>query len=215
VRGCWTISTPALKRVTKNNPDLLLEYYRFYAHWKLTDEISRSSGNAGTTDRTIRRGGFTDINEGVLGLERLALLETDEPLLLLGETLIHEFAHTSHASDNLKGPGEGKAYGIENFLAERMGDTARDKKTSELGPKKGDQKAFNTAYRVTKQLYEVIDTGVSRLPSLKGVNRQRARELVVEFIARNRQDFSPELKKFIITELGQDRFDSLPSQETQ
>jgi hypothetical protein len=203
----------ALKRVTSNNPDLLVAYYRFYSDWKLTADIEAPSSTAGKTDRTMRRGGFTDINAGVLHLMQLPQLATDDTLSFLGETLMHEYAHTSHASDILPGPGEGKAYGIENFFAERLGDKKRDDATLDLGPKKGDKKAFDTSYFVMKNLYEVIDAHTSRLPSLKGMSAQRAREMAVEFISKNKQDFSDELKAFIITEFGKSGYDSLPSQE--
>ena len=205
----------ALRRVTRNNPDLLEAYYRFYADWKLTDEIESSSGHAGVTDRTIRRGGFTDLNRGVLHLQQLPQLATDDPLSLLGTTLIHEYAHTAHASDYLKGPGEGKAYGIENFFNERLGDKARDEATLDLGERMGDKKAFNTSYHIMKLLYEVIDTHNSKSPNLKGVSAQRAREMSVEFISRNKDEFSDELKRFIIAEFGQPGYNSLPSQESR
>ena len=207
----------ALKRVTRNNPELLLEYYRFHADWRMTDdEIDASSGRAGNTDKAIARAGeVTDLNPGVLQLRRNSKLATDDPLSLLGSTLMHEFAHTAHASDTLKGPGEGKAYGIENFFAERMGDQQRDDATMDVGPRMGDKLAMDVSYRVMKLLYEVIDTGVSRSPHLKGMTRQRARELSVEFISRNRKDFGAELKAFIVAEEGQASFNSLPSQESR
>jgi hypothetical protein len=50
-----------------------------------------------------------------------------------------------------------KAHGIENFLAERGGDRQRDEKTLALGLIKRDQRAFQTAYAVMKELYTVID----------------------------------------------------------
>ena len=106
----------ALKRVTRNDPDLLLAYYRFYADTILTNEIDRSSKKAGKTNKSIKeRWGnlYTDINAGVLSLAHLDQIPSDEPLLLLGSTLIHEYVHTAHASDLLSGPGEGKAYGFE------------------------------------------------------------------------------------------------------
>jgi len=106
----------ALKRVTRNDPDLLLAYYRFYADTILTNKIDRSSKKAGKTNKSIKeRWGnlYTDINAGVLSLAHLDQIPSDEPLLLLGSTLIHEYVHTAHASDLLSGPGEGKAYGFE------------------------------------------------------------------------------------------------------
>lgn len=203
----------ALKRVTSNNPDLLVAYYRFYSHWKLTGGIEASSGNTGNTDQAITEGGgFTDINMGVLHLMQLPQLPTDAPLSLLGETLMHEYAHTSHASDwkmAAAGPGEGKAYGIENFFAERLGDKQRDEVTLDLGPKKGDKEAFDTSYFVMKSLYEIIDGHASTHPSLKSVSPQRAREMAVEFISNNKQGFSDELKAFIIAERGKSGYGSL------
>ena len=203
----------ALTLATRNNPDLLLAYYQFYAHEKLTDEIDASSGTAGNTDRTLRRGLFTDINAGVLSLHPNAKLKTDDALFLLGETLIHEYVHTAHASDNLKGPGEGKAYGVENFLAERLGDKTRDDATSDLGKRMGDAKAFNTSYSIMKQLYDVMEMRPLPSPHLKGVTPQRAREMTVEFISRNKSAFSQELKNYIIAQFRQEGFDSLPSVE--
>ena len=203
----------ALKLATRNNPDLLEAFYSFYAHETLTSDIDRSSGNAGDTDRTIGRGLFTDINEGVLKLEKLEQLKTNDPLLLLGGTLIHEYAHTAHASDNLKGPGEGKAYGIENFLSERMGDKLRDEATLDVGKRMGDPKAFDVSYQVMKDLYAVMESRPGTSRHLKGVTPQRAREMSVEFISKNKKDFSAQLKTYILAEFGQEGFNSLPSQE--
>lgn len=205
----------ALKRVTRNNPGLLEAFYRFYSSdWKLTDDIESSSGNAGNTDQGLKNPrGYTDINAGVLHLMKLPKLATELPLSLLGATLIHEYAHTSHARDYLKGPGEGKAYGIENFFNERLGDKKREDVTTDLGPRMGDKKAFDTSYFVMKQLYEVIDGRPSKLFSLKGVSAQRAREMSVEFISNNKEEFSEPLKSFIIKELGQPAYNSLPSKE--
>jgi len=53
----------------------------------------------------------------------------------------------------------------------------------------------------------------SHARALAGVSPQRAREMSVEFISRNKHEFGVELRKFIISELGQSAFDSLPSQE--
>ena len=166
----------ALKRITRNNPNLLIAYYRFYSSdWKLTDDIESSSGKAGNTDQGIKHPkGFTDINAGVLHLQELPQLPTDDPLSLLGSTLIHEYAYTPHAIDASTWLGEGKAYGIENFFNKRLGDKKRDEITLILGPKKGDSEAFNASYQVMKQLYEVIDNH-SKPPGLGGVSAERAR----------------------------------------
>ncbi|QIG47222.1 DUF4157 domain-containing protein [Nordella sp. HKS 07] len=205
----------ALSRITRNNPDLLVAYYRAYlSDWKLTDDIARTSGAAGDTDQGLKHPkGYTDINIGVLHREQLPKLSTDDPLSLLGETLIHEFAHKAHARDYLKGPGEGKAYGIESFFAMRLGDKKREEAADDLGTRLGDKLAFNTSFSVMKRLYEVIDTQRSILPSLKNVTPQRAREMVVEFISKNKEDFGDELRKFILAEFDEAAYNSLPSRE--
>ena len=197
----------ALKRVTKNNPDLLESYYSLYAHFDLTDDIASTSNDMGET-HALRP--ITDINKGVLNLEHVAQGETDDPLLLLGETLIHEYSHTSQAGNYTKGPTEGKAYGIENFFAEHSGDKKRDAQTLLLGPIKGDKRAYDTAYAVMKRLYEVIDTGTSRFASLKGVSVARAREMSVEFVSKNMADFGKALLEFMRAEFSASEIGSLP-----
>jgi hypothetical protein len=200
----------ALNRVARSNPELLEAYYRRYADWPL-GTIESTSKEAGETDLAWRKGGkVSDINIGVLKLINLPQLPTDDPLSLLGSTLIHEFAHTSHASGDVKGPGEGKAYGIENFFSERMGDETREKMTLDLGERMGDKKAFDTAYQVMKFLYQIIDGQTSKLPSLADVTPQRARAMAAEFVSKNKDDFSAELKAFITTEFGTKEYGSLP-----
>ena len=189
----------ALKRITQGNPDLLLAYYNFYSDHKLTDKLESSSQELGVTDLTFRRGIYTDLNIGLLHLERLPQAATDDPLSLLGGTLIHEYSHTPQGDYPLKGPTEGKAYGIENFFAQRMGDKLRDAETVNLGPKKGDESAFRTAYGVMKELYEIIDNGTPS-PNLKGVTADEARWMTVEFISENKEDFGESLKRFISAE---------------
>ena len=88
----------------------------------------------------------------------------------------------------------------------------REDATDVLGPGLGDKMAFDTSYFVMKQLYEVIDNRPSKLPSLRGVSAQRAREMSVEFISKNKEDFSADLKR-LISEFGPSAFGSLPSQE--
>ena len=213
--GYWALYNidAALRRITMGNPGLLVAYYDFYADWKLTADIDADSNNAGKTDRTIRRGGFTDLNAGVLHLRELPQLATDDTLTLLGETLMHEFTHTAHASDYLPGPGEGKAYGVEAFFAERFSDKKRDEAATDLGSRKGDSDAFNTAYFVLKGLYGVIDTHRSKVASLQGITPERAQELATEFISKNKLDFSAQLKEIVIEVWGQKGYNSLPSQE--
>ena len=192
----------ALERVTRNNPDLRFAYYDYYSDHKLTDDLVNPGNQLGDSGLRFWTGIFTDLNRGMLHLEPLPKAPTDDPLSLLGGTLIHEYAHQSHLSNPLKGPTEGKAYGIEQFFAERMGDTKRAAATEVLGPKKGDKTAYDTSYRVMSALYKVIDTGKPDSINLKGISSVRAREMTVEFISKNQSDFSNELRRFIAAEFN-------------
>ena len=127
--------------------------------------------------------------------------------------MIHEYSHAAYAMAGNwdPGPTEGKGYGIEKFLAERMGDKQRAAVAAKLGPKKGDPVAFKTSYEVIKALYEVIDTAASQSSNLRGVTAERAREMAVEFISKNKSNFSDELKTFISTQFKDSHaYDSLP-----
>jgi hypothetical protein len=77
----------------------------------------------------------------------------------------------------------------------------------------GDPDAFNTAYFVLKGLYGVIDTHHSKLASLQGITPERAQALATEFISKNKDDFSAQLKEIVISVWGTKGYDSLPSQE--
>jgi hypothetical protein len=79
-----------------------------------------------------------------------------------------------------------------------------------LGPIKGDQRAFQTAYAVMKELYKVIDKSTATSPNLKGVSVERARQMAVEFISKNNKDFSDELKKFMSAQFSAADVGSLP-----
>ena len=138
----------------------------------------------------------------MLLLEKLPHIPTNAPIFLLGTTLIHEYVHVPYAlAGNWDpGPTEGKAYGIERFFAERLGDKERLRVIAIIGPKKGDEDIMNVSTRVMKALYEVIDTGASKSPSLQGVNAERAREMSVEFISKNKEDFSDGLNRFLSSE---------------
>jgi hypothetical protein len=113
----------ALKLVTRDNPDLLLAYYRYYAEHDLSSAHfeGRRSEETGETS-----GGDTEINEDVLRLE--SNFPTTADISLLASTLIHEYTHGPHGPKSLGVgwvPKDAKAYAVERFFAERMGDTKR------------------------------------------------------------------------------------------
>lgn len=56
----------------------------------------------------------------------------------------------------------------------------------------------------------MIDGQTSKLPSLAGMTRQRARAMATEFISNNKADFSRELTAFIRTEFQPAYYASLP-----
>jgi hypothetical protein len=180
----------ALERVTRNNPDLLIAYYEYYSDHKLTDELDNKK-RAGATSS-----GDTDLNEDVLALT--SNFPTSDPISLLGGTLVHEYSHTPQGGKKdpvNQAPDEAKAYGIELFFAERMGD----KKRAEFINKRsvndsvdistGSDKIFTASYDTISRLYEVIDKG--------GPQANEARQMSVEFISKNAEDYGSKLRAFI------------------
>ena len=177
----------ALNKVTANNPTLLLAYYDYYAHHELTDETPE--GN----DLGETKYGDTKINPHVLALEerKKDIKETDDPLSLLGSTLLHEYVHTPQGgglNEIEKWQFEAKAYAIESFFAGRMGDKTRENFTTQHGTEL-DPEIFDQSEKTIKALYEVIDKGNRK-------DAEQARQLSVEFISRTDKDYSRELKKF-------------------
>lgn len=179
----------ALALVTKDNPDLLIAYYEYYSDHKLTDELENKKRTGATSS------GDTDLNEDVLALQ--SNFPTDNPLLLLGETLLHEYAHTPqggmpNAID--QAIGDAKAYPVELFFAERAGDEKRAKVISNLQNSSLDSgadlnKMFRANYDTIKRLYGAIDKG--------GPWAEEARQMSVEFISKNEEDYGPKLRAFI------------------
>jgi hypothetical protein len=180
----------ALERVTRNNPDLLIAYYEYYSDHKLTDELDNKK-RAGETSS-----GDTDLNEDVLALS--STFSTSDPISLLGGTLLHEYSHTPQGGKKdpvNQAPDEAKAYGIELFFAERMGDKKRadfiSKRSSNdsVDVSTGSDKIFTASYDTISRLYEVIDKG--------GPQANEARQMSVEFISKNAEDYGPKLRAFI------------------
>lgn len=183
----------ALKRATRGNADLMLAFYRFYSSHDLKREDMKGFGTTSSGD--------TEISSRVLMLEPDPK-HTDDPISLLGGTLIHEFVHTPQGPKELGGqvtqlPKEAKAYAIELLLSERMGDATRSAdiekqwlSNDSLIVGMGADKVFNRTYRIISELYKIID-------SKGGAEAAAAREMSVEFISRNEPDYGPELRDFI------------------
>lgn len=184
----------ALRRATKRNPELLLAYYKYYANHDLDDDSIGdydSDKHTGATEH-----GETVINPSVASLT--SKFKTSDPISLLGSTMIHEFVHTAHGGmENAVGAAlkEAKAYGIELFFAERMGDEKREEvinkkyRNDVMDTGTGGDKIFRNSYWIMKQLYVVIDQG--------GPAADEARAMSVEFLSKNESSYSPRLKKFI------------------
>jgi hypothetical protein len=190
----------ALRRVTRNNPYLLFAYYDYYADHKLTDEIENEKWTGATAS------GDTDINPRVLGLD--SVFKTSDPVSLLGGTLIHEYVHTPQGGKGTvveQAPKEAKAYGIELFLAERMGDEKRADfiykrySNSPVDISTGSDKIFRATYNTMRALYEVIDSGRTQSDARVAgdISAEEARRMSVEFISRNEEDYGTRLKDFI------------------
>ena len=193
--GDWIESAiyVALKRATRSNVDLMLEFYRYYSSHDLEREDMKGLGETSSGD--------TKISSRVLMLED-APKRTSDPISLLGGTLIHEFVHTPQGPKELGGavtqlPKEAKAYAIELLFAERMGDTTRAADIEKqwfshdtVIIKTGSDKVFNRTYDIISKLYEIIDRK-------GGAEAAAARRMSVEFISRNEADYGPELRDFI------------------
>jgi hypothetical protein len=190
----------ALDKITKRNPELLIAYYEYYAHNNLRDEpkwndhISSKDYDPDVNTGATAYGG-TIINPRVL--DKTSKFAGD-PTSLLAGTLIHEFVHTPQGggeSGVSAAPKEAKAYGIEVFFSERMGDKDRaaviDNKSwdSSVDSRTNAKKIFNESYRTIKELYKIIDQG--------GPAAREAREMSVEFISKNSDDYGSKLNAFI------------------
>ncbi|MEK6372696.1 MAG: DUF4157 domain-containing protein [Acidobacteriota bacterium] len=190
----------ALIRVTRNNPNLLIAYYDYYADAKLTDEIEKKKDTGATAS------GDTDINPRVLGLD--SVFPTSDPYSLLGGTLIHEYVHTPQGPRGYpheQVPKEAKAYGVELVLAEHMGDKKRvdfinARYTNDIMDQKfGGDKIFLARQNTMRALYKVIDSGRTEIDArIAGdISAEEARRMSVEFISRNEEDYGTRLKDFI------------------
>jgi hypothetical protein len=191
----------ALDRITKRNPELLIAYYNYYADNNLRDEtkwndhISSKDYNPDRDLGATAYGG-TIINPSVLDLT--SKFPTSDPTSLLAGTLIHEFIHTPQGGGDsgvAKAPQEAKAYAIELFFSERMGDQKRADVingmswNSPVDLQTGADKKFQETYNTIRALYQVIDQG--------GPAAKDAREMSVEFISKNEDDFGTKLQAFI------------------
>jgi Domain of unknown function (DUF4157) len=202
--GDWVLDAidVALKRATRHNPDLLVAYYRYYAQHKLSDPTwwdrnMRDFDRDKTAGQTVSGG--TAINPGILRLEPPANFKTDDPLSLLGETLIHEYVHTPQGDSSnavAQAPGEAKAYAVELFFAERAGDKSRaeliEKRyvgTDPLDLATSGNQIYARTYRILSELYKAIDAG--------GPAAEKARKMSVDFISHNEEDYGPDLRQFI------------------
>lgn len=183
----------ALVRATRGNSDLMIAFYEHYSSHDF--EKSRIDDFGSTSS------GDTEIKESVMLLDPRPN-DTDDPLSLLGATLIHEFAHAPHGPRELGGNvtqirKEAKAYAIESLFAERMGDKTRadlidrtwQSNDSVIKSMKAD-KVYIQAYRIISALYKIID-------SKGGAEGAAARRMSVEFISRNEADYGPDLRAFI------------------
>jgi hypothetical protein len=173
----------SLKRVTSNNPKLLVAYYRYYATHKLTDKLPWNMSDDIYTGATEH--GDTDINPDVLSYR--SKFSTDSPISLLGSTLLHEYSHTLQ-SNPMDPISEAKAYGIEWFFAERSRDQARvdfiDRRYARAN--RDERRMLYFSYYTLRELYKVIDAG--------GAAADEARDMSVEYISKNASDYRPKLK---------------------
>jgi hypothetical protein len=191
----------AIDKVAGDNPELRLAFYRHYSSSDLQSWTGGKPGDLGDTSN-----GDSKIKQDLLALQGKGHnWKTDDIESLLASTLVHELTHTPQGGRSLNPIDmvipEGKAYGVESFFAERMGDRARERFIDDryggndpLDNKAGGKLAFEKSYATMRELYRVIDGGQTNLAALAGVTPERARELAAEFITRNEDGYSRELK---------------------
>jgi hypothetical protein len=187
----------SLRQMTAGNPELLIAYYEYYASHRLSDTADVPASGRGTLGLTS--GGDTRLNPNLLSgeLDRSA---TDDPVSLLGGTLLHEFVHTSQAASFTREVGDAKAYGAEYFFTERAGkDQTRlnfilERETSPQSANLSLQvpQRFDNTLRVLAALYAVIDGKPP--PAGVSLSRAQARALVVDFMSHDTGEYSPELE---------------------
>jgi len=200
--GDWVLDAidVALRRITKRNPELLISYYKYYETHDLKDKTHLFDGidfdpskEAGAT-----AGGNTVINPSLLRLEPPKKFPTDDPISLLGSTLLHEYTHTPQPSTSdpvTSAQFESKAYGVEVFFSRRTGDNARvafiEKRSTndQVDRMSGGDKIYQATQAVMEALYRLIDNG--------GPAAEEARAMSAEFISKNSVDYGPKLKDFI------------------
>lgn len=193
----------ALEEVTKDNVQLRVAFYDYYAHAELTDDLNPEGTRLGDTDA-----GDTKLKKKLLALQISDDL-TDNPLSLLGGTLIHELVHTGQRGTGGPGiaeRGEAKAYGVEYFLVERMGkdpkrlgiieDLTQD--NTSINQRMEVHRLFLNTRRVMEALYAVIDgTAGPRTPAQAKLTRQEARALVVEFVTNDESRYGATLTALV------------------
>ena len=188
-----------LRQMTAGNPELLVAYYEYYASHRLSDTADVAASRKGEMGRTS--GGDTRLNPNVVSGD-LDPSVTDDPLGLLGGTLLHEYVHTSQTSGAGPGDeiGEAKAYGAEYFFTERAGKDRtrldfigrRESADQPINRSFHVPERFENTQRVLAALYAVIDGKPA--PAGVSLSRAQARALVVDFLSHDTGGYSPELQ---------------------
>jgi hypothetical protein len=108
-------------------------------------------------------------------------------------------AHAAGGGDDPIGaqPKEARAYGVELFFSECIGDKKRARVignmdwASPLVRRTDADKVIWRSYGVMKALYQIIDKG--------GPAALDARTMTVEFITKNSEDYGPKLRELLAT----------------
>lgn len=177
----------ALAKVTANNDPLLLAFYDYYANSDFLQGHRFRSVVEKDTQTGYTESGRSGINPHVLN--RDSEFPTDDPTSLLGGTLIHEFVHTHQESDPLNYTQEAKAYGVEYFFSENMGDKKRSAIISKRYETDQAKKEFYTSYSTMVKLYDKINKG--------GPSAAEAQQMTVEFISNDPKKYGKELKSLV------------------
>ncbi|MCI0392745.1 MAG: DUF4157 domain-containing protein [Acidobacteria bacterium] len=192
----------ALKAVTGDNLNLWITFYDYYSNHEISKMGTKEAEVAATKSL------YAETKPNSDTVVRPDILDAGFSTAKLGTILIHEFTHTRH-NQNVMGFGdyqEGDSYGIEHFLAQRVGNSERVKEIETVmnNPTKivmaQGVAALNTNFRTShatmQGLYEVIDSGKSTHSGspLTTLTADEARSLVAELVSVNENDRSTRLK---------------------
>lgn len=203
----------AMASVTKDNIPLAQAFFSYYSDHEIikipTKEFQEKA--KAKEERSKQKSHKSPQRKELCIITITGNVECDEsifkpefPIKTLGTVLIHELVHTHHPRVTYGQHGylEGEAYGVEMFLAQRVGATKRINQISDIALKqtKDWYKEFQVAFFTMKLLYRRIDNKEVHEfapQELRTLKPDDARKIVAEFVSKGAKDTKNEILKTI------------------